>query len=142
MTKATLASLATELLPYPFEFIAERVAVYCRRGDVVLCCSSGVALDGLKNGAIVVDLTAPGVDLNYYYLQDELIIKQREHAIREIIPLVSAFQLDLKAYEQRAKLFFAEWMSYTGLQALQRIASILDEELKSTAIIYDRWQRT
>ncbi|WP_238749161.1 hypothetical protein [Neolewinella maritima] len=90
----------------------------------------------------MVDLTAPGVDLNYYYLQDELIIKQREHAIREIIPLVSAFQLDLKAYEQRAKLFFAEWMSYTGLQALQRIASILDEELKSTAIIYDRWQRT
>ncbi|NJB86680.1 hypothetical protein GGR26_002457 [Lewinella marina] len=140
MKKHEMAEIIGDHLQCPITFESERVASLSEPGDVIFSCSSGVALDALKNGSIVVDLTANGVRLNYYYLEDEIIVKLRDKSIGEVEQRIAGIRQNSAEYLQKTNVFFEDWMSYTGKESLLRIKSLLDtKEAAPDKLIYDRW---
>ena len=141
MDDRVMAGLLSEHLSCSFEFQRDRVADLSGVGDVILCCSSGVALDGLKNGSLIVDLTAPNVRLNYHYLEDDIIMQYRNLSLTQIREKITAVRSDPSQYLIAARTFFDNWMSYTDEDALIRIKEMLDSPQLSNEIIYDRWMK-
>ena len=142
MDQATMATLLSQHLSCPFEFQRDRVADLSDVGDVILCCSSGVALDGLKNGSLIVDLTAPEVRLNYHYLEDDIIMQYRNLSLAQIRAKIATVRQNPSDYLIAARAFFDNWMSYTGTDALVRIKDMLDSApALPREIIYDRWRQ-